>query len=101
MALQKDLVTPVDVGNIDTIGGAQLSVYCIFDTDAGVFKISSLSLSVQEGELTGAGPYTFTTKKAGAVMKQAADIPAPILADLEALFDKGLVIYAAQEGYDV
>ena len=101
MALQKDLVTPVDIGSIGTIAGVQLSVYCVFNEVSGVYEISSLSLSVQEGELTGSGPYSFTTKKAGQVSKQAVDIPAPIITDLEAIFEKGLVLYAAQEGYDI
>lgn len=101
MALQKDLTTPVDLGNIDKIGSSQLSVYCVFNKDTGTFEVSSLELNVLEGEVTGTGPYEFNVKLAGQVSKSASEIPANVITDLETLFDKGLVIYAAQKGYDL
>lgn len=101
MAIQKDLLTPVSAGNIATLAAATLAVHCIFDVETGVFKVSALSLDVREGEITGTGPYEFHGHGGGSVEKPAVDIPAPIIADLEALFDKGLVLYAAQEGYEI
>jgi hypothetical protein len=101
MAISKDLTTPVDLGTISSLGAHTLAVNCHFDAVTGQFVLASITLEVREGEFTGSGPYEFEMKKFGLISKIAADIPAAIQADLEALIDKGLVLYAQQEGYDV
>ena len=99
--MQRNLTTPIPAGSIDMIAPGTLSVHCIFNEDTGLFEVSALSLDVREGEITGSGPYEFIGHGGGNVERPVANIPAVIITEIESLLNRGLVLYAAQEGYDI
>lgn len=102
--MQRILTAPIVIGNIDTIGPGVLTVHTVFDPVTTAFQVSSISMTVREGEVQFSeipAITAFVGKRNGSVERAAEDIPTAILTQIEALLNKGLELYAAQEGYEL
>jgi hypothetical protein len=92
----KTLTTPINMGQMDTLGPSNLTVTFGFDVDAGDWKIKKIMVGIEEGEIRNG---EFVRYAGGQVTKLGKLLPPGVIADLDKIVNAALDLYAVEKDY--